>query len=181
MPSRKRIRQAVRDGLLDQTMAGEAVFATRMIPARPEQHPAILAVYTFDDEVDPDTDWEPNGVNRQILTLVIEIVSAGDGADDRIDDVADEIEARLAADPQLMAAAGVDVPFVERVTKRGLDVGRAEESDRLLVGRQTWRVTYYTVPETDDGNTPSAVFVNEGAPYCYAGEDDYRDILAIDD
>ena len=178
MPSRKAIRYAVRDGLLNQTTAGQAVFATRMIPVQPEQYPAIIAIYTFDDKIDPERGWQPEGVNRRLLTLAIEIVAAGKGADDRIDDVADEVEATLAADPQLAAASGQGEALVEWVGLKDLEIGRAEESDRLLIARQTWQVVYYTVPDEEEGVTPSDLFVNECPPFGADHEDDYNRIAS---
>ena len=180
-PRRTQIRQAFRDRLVDQTPAGDQVYATRMITADPERHPAIIGIYTFSDEIDPDHGYEPAGMNRRFLTVMVEIVAGGSGADDRIDEVADQVEERLASDPQLKAAGSVSEPFVERMHLQDLEIGRAEESDRLLIARQSWRVVYYTVPNVTDEDTPSGVYVNQDPPYGREGEDDYRKILGIND
>lgn len=180
-PRRKQIRYAFRDRLRGQTPAGDQVYATRMITADPERHPAIIGVYTFNEEVDPQRGYEPAGTNRRLLTLVVEIVAGGGDADDRIDDLVDQVEERIASDPQLMSAGGVSEPFVESVELQDFEVGRAEETDRLLIARQSWLVTYYTVEESQEGETPSGLYVNEGEPYGREGEDDYKRILGLND
>ena len=181
---RKDIRHAVRDllGTADAdgnypTNVGEHVYATRMVPVDLERQD-VIAVYTFDDQIDDEHGWEPDQSNRRLLTLAIEIITGGEDADDRLDDLTEQVEAVLAKDPQLTNGDGN--PRTEQAQLQGLEVGRPQDYDRILIGRMTWLLPYWTVEPVAAGSPPSQVLLNVGEPFGYEGYHEYEPVAGED-
>lgn len=152
---RKLLRQAVAALLAGASTAAAArVYATRVAPVRKDQLPAI-AVYTEDEEVDPDTfQTAPRELKRDV-DLVIEGYVAHSAAvpvDDAMDNLAEQIEAAMDGDRWLDGTAG------ESVLAR-TETGIADPNSDPLIGvvRLTYTVTYRTSPTaptlTNDFNT----------------------------
>ncbi|MGD9664616.1 MAG: hypothetical protein AB7U34_05375 [Novosphingobium sp.] len=88
--TRKTIRHAIKDALLNNTSAGAHVYASRTRPIPATSLPAIL-VYTNNEAVEIFN--ESPREYRRTLTLGIEIAARADEAlDDTLDDIAQEIE-----------------------------------------------------------------------------------------
>lgn len=176
MEPRTAIRYAARDWLRERddgthpTDVGADIYASRLLPVSPQERD-VIAIYTFNEQIDPDHGYQPGGINRRLLTLMIEIVAGGDEADDVIDTLAGQVERRLTEDPQLGQR-------IETIALDELDIGRPAEDDRLLVARQSWQLTYYTAPSETEGDVPTDVFINPFPPF---GESDqYKQVLGLE-
>ena len=102
--NRKLIRHAVKDLLIDNTSAGPNVYPNRETNLWESELPAIL-IYTKDE---PEA--QPRAVNSQQyirkLTLFIEIKTlATETVDDDLDDLAEEVESIIRANPNLNSTA----------------------------------------------------------------------------
>ncbi len=142
---RKVIRQAVRQALEDAaTAAATRVYATRVLSLRTSELPAI-AVYT-DDESSDDEESAPRELTRTLTLLVEGFVNAASDADDAMDDLAEEIETAMHADPVFGGVCGDSVLIGTQ-----LDVDKV--SDRLIgMVSMSYEVTYYSfapVPAAD--------------------------------
>jgi hypothetical protein len=132
------IRQAaVAQLIAASTAAGSRVEATREIPYRRSNEPAI-GVYTPDEATDTDTRTAPRELTRD-LRLVIEAVIVGvGGVDDALDDLAGQIEAAIDADDTLSGtAAETKSPQTETEVME-------ESGKRVGLLRITYTATYYT-------------------------------------
>lgn len=159
MHQRKVIRHAIRDALLGQTAAGLRVKATRVLSLRRSELPAI-AVYTPEEAVDSDSvATAPRELTRQMPVVIEGWVSvAGEDADDAMDDLAEQIEAAMHADPyfgETVADSILDDTIMEVV----------QEGDRLMgFVALTYAVSYRTE-----------------APEAPVGLDDFRTVHATHD
>jgi len=138
---RQVIRVAVRDLLIAAaTAAGANVHATRKIPRRMSELPA-LAVYTLEESVDDDSVLSaPRELTRRVSLVIEGLVAqaAGTSVDDDLDALALQVEEAMHADPYLGGTAGESV-------LSGTELDVVEESDRLLGWcALTYDVTYRT-------------------------------------
>lgn len=104
---RKVIRQAVRDALIGATLAGANVFSSRGLPFAASQLPAI-SVYTLSDAGAEGNVRTAPRMRRQTVRLAIDLavsMPAGGAVDDALDDLAEQVEAIMDADPQLDGSA----------------------------------------------------------------------------
>jgi hypothetical protein len=144
---RKLIRQAVVALLVDaDTAAGARVQGTRVEPHKKSQLPAI-SVYTLREPVDQDASVEtaPRELTRNVKVEITGWVAHTDDVpvDDAMDDLAEEIEAAMDADPYLDSEAA-DSILEETVMQVVEDDGH---SDPLIgVVTLTYSVTYRTSP-----------------------------------
>lgn len=163
------IRRAFTDRLrASATAAKDRVYPSRLAPIDTndaKELPAIL-VYARDDRRDPKTDYGPEGEDsfvRSHLYLVTEgIVRANDDVDEKLDALAEEIEAAL---------EDWDVPGFEGAAIRleDTDIDVVKEGVAKPVGAigLTWVVTYERPWRVrDPGTRPDTVdvIVNGGLP-----------------
>lgn len=136
---RKLIRHAIRDALDGATAAGARVYATRKLPLRRIELPAVT-VWTLEESVAADSrESAPRELERE-LSVVIEgwVSVAGDAADDAMDDLAEQIEAAMNADRYLGDTAADSV-----LDSTAMEV--VEDGDRLMgLVALSYSVTYYT-------------------------------------
>lgn len=95
---RKQLRHAIRDRLATAiegafpTVAEDRVFASRIAPITDDDYPAIL-IYTreekdYSEPVDDSLSWR-----KATMTVVVEgMLRAGESVDDKLDDLAEQIE-----------------------------------------------------------------------------------------
>lgn len=144
---RKLIRQAVVALLVDANTAAEArVLGTRVEPHKKSQLPAI-SVYTLREPIDQDASagTAPHEIVRDLKLEVVGWVAHTDAlpVDDAMDDLAEQIEAAMDADPYLGVLAG-DTVLEDTVMQVLEDDGR---SDPLIgIVTLTYSVTYRTSP-----------------------------------
>ena len=143
---RKRIRDATKAALVNQTIAGERVATTRKIPWRAKDLPAI-GVYSLVEPVDADSaHTAPRELTRRLqLAIEAAIRADSDTIDDDLDAIALEIERAIAADDTLGGTAGDAV-----LANTEFEFG--EQGDQEIgVVRLTFAVTYFThAPDADD-------------------------------
>lgn len=155
---RKLIRQAVRTLLDGATAAGARVYATRVLSLRRQELPAI-SVYTLEESVEGDSvTHAPRELTRGMPLIIEAWVAPGDAAavDDAMDDIAEEIETAMHADPYLTDTAAESV-----LDSTTLEV--VQEGDRLMgLVALTYQVTYRTfapvAPVLDDLETVHATY-----------------------
>lgn len=181
---RKLIRQEVQARLWGKTVAEDRVFATRVVPLKGQEVPAI-SVYALDEESD-DEESAPRELRRD-LDLAIEAWvkhSKSAPADDAMDDICEQIENLMHADPYLKTAAHGELAADMVLASTRLEV--IEVGDRLLgIAVLVYAVTYRTLapeaPElldefltaaakhripgtTDDNDVEDLIDVREGVP-----------------
>lgn len=142
---RQQIRRAVVDLLRGQTPAEDRVLASRVVPWRVNQLPAI-AVYALREQVDPVSESRAPRVLTRMVDLAIEAALIWDQTiDDAIDGMALAIERALHADDTLAdTAAG---SLLQSTTVDLSAEGQAPIGLLTLV----YRVTYETgAPEAAD-------------------------------
>lgn len=174
---RKLIRQAVVAQLAGATAAGARVQGTRVEPHRKSQLPAI-SVYTLREPVDLDASagTAPRELTRDVKVEIVGWVAHSDAnpVDDAMDDLAEQIEAAMDADPYLGGKAG-DSVLEETVMQVLEDDGR---SDPLIgIVTLTYSVTYRTSPaapdDLDDFNRVGATHQIVGAGDDNAAHDEF--------
>lgn len=104
MHYRRRIRDAVRDRLTAaNTLAGPNVFTSRAKPVLEvlQRREAVLSVYTA-DEASESTD-DAHLLVRTLTVSIEGMAGGGDDLDDTLDDMAEQVEAAIAADDTLGA------------------------------------------------------------------------------
>lgn len=141
---RKVIRHAVVDLLTAaSTAAGARVFATRVEPIKRTALPTI-SVYTLGEPVRPGADQTaPRELTRDVKVEIAGWVAHSDSlsVDDAMDDLAEQIEAAMDADPYLGGAAGDSVLESTEIEVR-------DDGERLIgIVALTYSVTYRTSPE----------------------------------
>jgi hypothetical protein len=142
---RARIRHAVRDLLDGATAAGGRVHATRVVPYRRADLPAI-SVYTLEESADPDSRLTaPRKLTRDVSLVIEGWVAPGDNVDDAMDALALEIERAMHADPYLGDSAADSL--LDSTSLEAL-----EQGDRLMgLVLMTYQVTYRTyAPEAPE-------------------------------
>lgn len=165
---RKLIRQAAVAKLIAAaTSAGARVYPTRVAPLRKDLLPAI-AVYTEDEEVDPDSEGTSTRELKRYVELVVEGYVAHTSAlsaDDGMDDLAEQIEAAIDADPNLNSTVGDHGCFLERT-----ETGFADGSSDPLIGvvKLTYRALYRTSP-AEAGSSPTDAFLTADVKYTPPG------------
>jgi hypothetical protein len=138
---RKEIRHAVRDLLAAAaTAAGDHVTATRIFPYRKGDLPAI-SVYTLEETIDEESaESAPRELLRSIDLEVAGFVHAGSAVDDAMDDLAEQIEAAMDADPTFGGKAADS--FLRSTT-----MGLTGDGDTIAgMVTLTYDVTYRTTP-----------------------------------
>lgn len=139
MHPRQIIRDAVVATLVGQTAAGAKVKSTRKIPTRKSELPSI-SVYSEDEKVDRASQTTaPRELDRETEVRIAGWVGFGDDVDDRMDDLALEIETAMHADPYLGGAAG-DSFLIE--TQTTVDPEGDTPMGLIVL---TYAVTYYTL------------------------------------
>jgi hypothetical protein len=137
----KSIRGAIRDRLYDRTAAGTKVFTNRADKVWQESIPSIV-IYTRSETVERDQAAPPE--YKRTARVVIELLlqdRSGFPLDDDTDDLAEEVEALLFADPTLRAELGDVVSDGRQV---GYEVSLADGGEVLIAGaRITWEFVYF--------------------------------------
>lgn len=144
---RKLIRHAVRDLLLAaNTAAEDRVETTRVTTYRKGDLPAI-SVYTIDEAVDPKSKTTaPRELTRDLKLHIEAWVAPGDDADDRMDDLAEQIEAVMDFNWKLSDTAADSI--LESCTMSVRPDGDAYQGLLTLI----YAVTYRTnAPEAPTG------------------------------
>jgi hypothetical protein len=162
---RQLIRQAVRTLLDGVTVAGARVSATRVdVPYRKVDLPAI-SVYTLEETVeDESSSTAPRELERELTLEIAGFVEFGEGVDDRMDDLAQEIETAMHADPFLGGLAGDCLLVATELSVRG-------EGDRLAgVVTLTYAVTYRTLAPEPPADDDMDDFLRVDAEHNPAGE-----------
>lgn len=163
---RKLIRKAVVALLVAaNTNAGARVTATRVEPHRKSQLPAI-SVYTLREPIDQDASsaTSPRELKRNVRLEVTGWVAHSDtiSVDDAMDDLAEQIEAAMDADPYLGGTAG---EFLLEETVMQVVEDDAASDPLVGVVNLTYVVTYHTMPAEpvlDDFLTVGATHEIEG-------------------
>lgn len=142
---RKLIRKAVADLLVAaNTAAGSRVKTTRVDPLTELELPSI-SVYTLGEDVDPDSaNTAPIELTRKLKLEVTGFVMHTDAlsADDAMDDLAEQIEAAMAADYYI--GSNVVDQLLESTEMQVVEGG---SSDPLVgVVTLTYAMTYRTYP-----------------------------------
>lgn len=141
---RRAVREKVKEILLGETDAGDAVYISRALPTDAEAMPAI-SIYTGDEAVEL-FDQSPKRYQRN-LQLLIEVAIAGD-TDDELDferdKFGDKIEAILEEDETLG-----DLVDSIQLTSNELEQDATGESPtgKLSI---TYNVRYYLYPTTKE-------------------------------
>lgn len=135
----QQIRAAIAERLRGHTDAGARVFTNRSTDLWDNSLPAIL-VYTKTERVERET----TATLKRVATVVVEVVvtaAEGEPLDDRADEVAEQVEARLWLDPELRAELG---QLVNDARPVAYDLIVEAGGDELVAGaRLTWEFTYY--------------------------------------
>lgn len=173
---RKLIRHAVRDLLASAaTVAGEKVYPTRVVPARGRELP-LISVYTLEDDVDPDSvSTAPRELTRELPVVIEAWVQPGDNPDDAMDDIAEEIEKAMHADPFLGGKVADSV-----LSSTQMEV--IDDGARLLgLVVLTYTATYRTL--APEAPTDLEDFRRAGTDYNLGGEldpdDDVSDLVTV--
>jgi len=143
---RHQIRHAAKAALLNQTIAEDRVEATRKVPWRPSELPA-LAIYTLEETVAPaSVETAPRELERRLQLALEGAVRVDAAVDDALDAFAVEIERAIHADDTLGGTAS------DAVLEGTEVLGPFADGDQLVaVIRLTYGVTYYTyAPEAGD-------------------------------
>lgn len=164
-------RRTIRDAIAARlkgadTVAGQRVFPSRMMPLFRKDLPAVL-VYSMSEDVDRDSTMaDAFGAVIRHLDIAIEVAIAGaDTLDDDIDAAALQVETALAG--WIIPGRGADVI---RLSKTEIEM-MVEGENEFGVLRLTYTVTYRTEtpgPTADvdgipDGVTPVPSFRGPGA------------------
>lgn len=146
---RKLIRQAVVALLGNATDAGDRVQGTRVEPNEARELPA-LSVYTLNEPVDEDSaDTAPRELTRKLQLEVAGWVAHKDSypADDAMDDLAEQIEARMDSD-RWLGGPGTGLLADSILTGTVMEVvdvdGRSDPTCGIVV--LTYTMTYRTDP-----------------------------------
>ncbi len=146
MHQRQVIRTAIVAILLNVTAAVDRVFPTRVLPFRTRDLP-VVTVYTLEDNVDADSRMvSPRELTRSLSVTIEGWVAPGPNVDNAIDDLAEEIETAMHADPYLGGAAAdslLESTVMESIV----------ESDREL----GWVALVYDVTYRTDAPESSAL------------------------
>jgi hypothetical protein len=142
---RQTIRRAATAQLLDRTAAGARVYATRVVPWKRIELPAV-AVYALEELVDPASQTTaPRELTRTLQLSLEGAVILSTAVDDALDNLAEEIERAVHADETFAGTASDSI-----LTATELEV--FEEGERCIgLIRLTYSVTYFThAPEAAD-------------------------------
>lgn len=159
---RKIIRDAVVALLLGHTTADERVHASRDIPLRRNELPAVL-VYTTEEPVESDSaTTAPRELTRRLRLEIAGIVAPepGERVDDALDALALEIETAMDADPFLGGACGDSILENTTISLR------PDGETNMGVVALSYRVTYRTLaPDTTDSDAALGDFLRAGVTY----------------
>lgn len=136
---RQVIRHVVRALLFGNTAADERVVASRMLPYRKNELPAI-SVYTVEETVDKESaSTAPREYTRDLKLEIAGWVAPGPNVDDDMDALALEIETLVELDPYFGGAVGDSILESTALAIRG-------EGDQLMgLVTLTYAVTYRTL------------------------------------
>lgn len=98
---RKDLRQNLKNHFVNETQAEARVFVSRTNPLDEEQDYPVLLIYSESESSAPITQSRSVFVRTYRLTLEIRCMSSseagdGDGLDDFLDDIAQQVELRMA-------------------------------------------------------------------------------------
>lgn len=179
MHPRQQIREAFKARLVEAaTAAGDRVYTSRIAPIGDDKDelPAIL-IYTRDEKLDPDKggyglDAEDTYTRRELKLVVEGVVRGGNTVDDRLDDLAEQIENAL-DDWEVPGFEGARLRLIES------DIDVVTENVNFPLGAigLTWEVIYFkawrprepgTRPDSVwtilNGYDPEGLIVNDKGP-----------------
>jgi hypothetical protein len=132
------IRNAVREQLLGRTAAASRVYKTREVPWARTELPGI-AIYALSEPIDPESqDTAPRELTRNLRLVIEGAVEAKSDVDDRMDDLAAEIERAIDADPNF---AGTAHDSILSNTEMGIAVDGNRPVGTVIM---TYLVQYHT-------------------------------------
>lgn len=173
------IRRAVTARLVASgTAAADRVYASRLAPIDTDDNdelPAIL-VYARDDRRDPKTDYgidaEDSRVTSHLYLVTEAVIRANDDVDDKVDDLAEEIEAAL-DDWEIPGFEGATI----RLEDTDIDVVKEQVRRPVAAIGLTWVISYDrpwrvrpegTRPDTVDvimnGGPPARLITKDRGP-----------------
>jgi hypothetical protein len=144
---RKLIREAVRAQLAAAGTSAEArVFKARVLPLDQDLELPALTVYGKDEDVDPDSkSTAPRELARTLKLAIEGSIAVTEDLDDRLDDLAAEIEAAVDKDPTFGRTAS---DAILSGTLIGMDTSGDQPIGVVIL---TYSVTYYTqAPDAED-------------------------------
>lgn len=163
MHQRQVIRETIRSVLDGATDADDRVYASRMNPYRVTELP-VLTVYSTSESVDDDSSsTSPRELTRRLSISIEGWVVGNDESDDAMDDLAEQVEIAMHADPYLGGSVG-DSILSSTSTEITID---GDREMGLLTMEYT--ITYRTLApepisdaESDDYLRTDAVYTPEG-------------------
>lgn len=169
---RKLIRDAVIAALTGTTAAGARVSSTRVDPHKRGELPAI-SVYTLREPISDVSDTAPRELTRDVKVEIVGSVASheSDTLADAMDDLAEQIETAIDADPYLDGAAADSV--LEGTTIQVLE-DNGGSSPLVGIITLTYAVTYRTspaAPTLDDFRRVGATHQAPGAVDSNAAHD----------
>jgi hypothetical protein len=162
---RTKIRNAVVARLVNRTDAGQRVFPSRVTSLRRVKDLPAISVYMLTEDVDAESlNTAPRELTRQSPLIIEAWVNPGDDPDVAMDDLSEQIETAMHADPYFFdgprfAANGITpidpapLPLVSESYLTATEMELLEMGDRLMgFLAMTYLVTYRTLaPEADLG------------------------------
>lgn len=134
------IRAGIAKRLLDRTSAGSRVHTNRSSQVWSNGLPAIL-VYTKGETVERETTSSYKRTARVVIELVVAAENPEELLDDQADELAEQVERLMLADPELRGECGNLVLDARLV---GYDMVLEDGGERLYAGgRLTWEFVYY--------------------------------------
>lgn len=163
MHQRKVIRKAIVAALDGATSAASQVFSTQKLLYVQDDLPAI-AVYA-ENETSTWDQTAPRELDRKPTFMIESIVDAGENVDDAMDDMAEEIEAVMDADP-FFKVAGVASAYQSELSAS--EMLSIEDGDREIgILTLTYKISYRTIAfvppvAPDQFNTADVTYNLEG-------------------
>lgn len=161
---RQVIRHAVRSLLLGHTAAKDRVHASRDVPLRRNEVPAVL-VYTVEEPVESDSDTTaPRELTRRLRLEIAGVVGPDPADKIRVDDALDalalEIETVMHADPFLGGACGDSILENTTISLR------PDGEINMGIVALSYRVTYRTMaPDTTESDAARDEFLVGDSKY----------------
>lgn len=144
---RKLIRHAVVAQLLDRTAAGARVVANQTEPWKNVQLPCI-GIYTPEETVDEDKTQRPRELIRGLALTIVgwALHTDANPAVDALDDLAEQIENVIDADPYFGGTAGLDGATLTG-TETAFEDDERHADPLIGVIRLSYFVPYTTTPK----------------------------------
>jgi hypothetical protein len=146
MSQRKVIRDKIKALLLGQTDAEDRIFTNRVIPNEVDELP-VINIYTI-EESSEIYNSSPMEYERSV-TVAIEVIDSVDSEiDDRLDEMADSVEAIMHGDDTLESVAS-------KVVYTGTQLTINSDGENLIGSlRLTYEITYYSYHGIDPTTLP---------------------------